>query len=218
MVGGVSYFSGQRLSPLISPTFGAVANGERMREISLDFEKDAVAVAGSEPRVPKKKVVKTGKSSEPKVVKSSTGSVFSEAAAPVVVGDVPSGWKIETSNEIKAKFGPHKVPVGDDITFVVPVYTLVPDSGGEGVYVIEPGRTKEGHDEGGALGSVLARLDAEAQAVDGALGSLSKAIAMLSGGATTQTAKSSQPSVTPRVGGAPPQTLSSTGPSVGTVR
>lgn len=140
---------------------------------NIEFEEGGeVAVAGGKPR--KAEVEPT-----PKAVKSSSGSVFSEGEAPSIVGAVPTGWRVETSNDIKVKFGPHKVPVGDDITFVVPVYTLVPEDDPSGVYIIEPGRTKDGHDEGGTLAAILSRLDGEAVAVKGALASLSDAIAML---------------------------------------
>jgi hypothetical protein len=173
-VGWGAYAAGDLISPSLLKrvdmgTFGLGGNEAVAHDVDFS-EEDKIAVAGGKP----KKAETT-----PKAVKSSTGSVFTEGEAPVIVGDVPEGWRVETSNDIKVKFGPHKVPVGDDITFVVPVYTLVPGDSPGGVYIIEPGRTKEGHDEGGTLASVLTRLDSETQAVERALGSLSEAIAML---------------------------------------
>jgi hypothetical protein len=158
------------MSPSFFGWIKTTAGDTVSHDVDFSEEDDKIAVAGSQP---KKDEI------EAKPVKSSTGSVFSEGEAPVIVGGVPEGWRVETSNDIKVKFGPHKVPVGDDITFVVPVYTLVPGDAPGGVYIIEPGRTKEGHDEGGTLASVLTRLDSEAQAVERALGALSEAIAML---------------------------------------
>lgn len=175
-VAAAAYFSGLKLSPVV---VGVGENrGESVQTVSFD-EGDRIAVAGGRP--------KNGGdgAAEPKGpakgVKASGGSVFSEGQAPSIIGQVPEGWRVETASDIKIKFGPHKVPVGDDITFVVPVYTLVPSDSPDGVYIIEPGRTKSGHDEGGTLPSVLARLESESQAVCSALGSLSEAIAMLPG-------------------------------------
>jgi len=178
-----SYFIGSWISPTVGEVFGkSKSSGEDVEVVeggdvtvhTAEFsEEDSVAVAGSTPEYTKEDKSNT------KAVKSSTGSVFSEGDPPLIIGEVPEGWRVETSNEIKAKFGPHKVPIGDDITFVVPVYTLVPSDTVDGVYIIEPGRTQTGDDEGGTLSSILARLDGEIGAISTALGSLSKALAML---------------------------------------
>lgn len=178
-----SYFFGSWISPTVGEVFGKNKTlGEDVSVMEDDggtvhtaefSEEDSVAVAGSTPEYTNEDKAK------PKAVKSSTGSVFSEGDPPLIIGEVPEGWRVETSNEIKAKFGPHKVPIGDDITFVVPVYTLVPSDTIDGVYIIEPGRTQTGDDEGGTLSAILARLDGEISAISTALGSLSKALAML---------------------------------------
>lgn len=174
-----SYFFGARVSPLVEEYWSkkperAIGNGEVViHTAELADEEDPVPVAGSVPEYDKEPEEK------PKAVKSSTGSIFSEGDPPLIVGNVPEGWRVETSNEIKIKFGPRKVPLGDDITFVVPVYTLVPSDNLDGVYIIEPGRTKTGDDEGGTLSAILSRLDGEIGAISVALGSLSKALAML---------------------------------------
>lgn len=109
-------------------------------------------------------------------VKGVGGSVFSEGEAPTVVGNVPAGWRVETSPDVKAKFGPQPVPGGEDITFVVPVYALVPEDRRAGAYVMEPGRNSRGDDEGGTLASILERIESESGAVEGALGTLSESI------------------------------------------
>jgi len=169
-----SYFAGDKVV-LWFGNLGAkdeIIQGVEVVSAEGFSEDESIPVAGSLPQYEQDKV-------SPVAVKSSTGSVFSEGEPPVIVGNVPEGWRVETSNEIKVKFGPHKVPVGDDITFVVPVYTLVPSENVDGVYIIEPGRTRGGDDEGGTLSSILTRLDGEAGAISEALGSLSKALSML---------------------------------------
>jgi hypothetical protein len=97
------------------------------------------------------------------------------------MGDIPSGWRVETSPDVKAKFGPQPVPGGEDITFVVPVYTLVPEERRPGAYVMEPGRNVDGQDSGGTLGGVLERMQNEAGAISAALGVLSESLRGLEG-------------------------------------
>ncbi len=121
-------------------------------------------------------VAALGRAKEKAKVKSAAGSVFSEGEAPTVVGAVPDGWRVETSPDVKAKFGPHPVPGSEDITFVVPVYTLVPDEHRNGAYVMEPGRTEDGQDMGGTLGSVLRRMEMEAGNIAIALGALTDSL------------------------------------------
>lgn len=174
-----SYFFGAKVSPLVEEYWikepaRASGTGEVVvHTAKFADEEDSIPVAGSAPEYDKEPEEKN------KAVKSSTGSIFSEGDPPLIVGNVPEGWRVETSNEIKIKFGPRKVPLGDDITFVVPVYTLVPSDNLDGVYIIEPGRTKTGDDEGGTLSAILSRLDGEIGAISVALGSLSKALTML---------------------------------------
>lgn len=189
LFGVSSYFIGARVSPAISDFWATVSNGGAdtsgvVHTAEFSEDDDSVPVAGSLPEY-----TEAGAEEKPKAVKSATGSVFSEGEPPLIVGGVPDGWRVETSNEIKAKFGPHKVPVGDDITFVVPVYTLVPSEAMDGVYIIEPGRTKTGDDEGGTLSAILSRLDGEISTINTALGSLSKALAMLPAQAPSENEK-----------------------------
>lgn len=177
-----SYFFGERVVPAVGSFLSGQQDQVVIHTAEFPAEEDTVAVAGSLPEYEDQaQVGEADKRTEdkPKAIKSSTGSVFSEGDPPLIVGEVPAGWRVETSNEIKAKFGPQKVPVGDDITFVVPVYTLVPSESIDGVYIIEPGRTKTGDDEGGTLSAILSRLDGEIAAISTALGSLSEALAML---------------------------------------
>jgi hypothetical protein len=121
-----------------------------------------------------------GKGKAKNSVKGEGGSVFSEGDAPVVVGEIPAGWRVETSPDIKAKFGPHAVPGGEDITFVVPVYTLVPEEGRPGAYIMEPGRGEQGEDSGGTIGAVLERVETEAETVSKVLSSLAASLDGLS--------------------------------------
>lgn len=153
--------------------FGAYRAGEALSGRALPDESIVISVtqAGVDA------VAKVGK--ERAKVKGAGGSVFSEGDAPTVMGDIPAGWRVETSPDVKAKFGPQPVPGGEDITFVVPVYTLVPEERRPGAYVMEPGRTADGQDGGGTLGGVLGRMQNEAAAIGAALATLSDSLAGL---------------------------------------
>lgn len=122
-------------------------------------------------------ITKVGK--ERAKVKGASGSVFSEGDVPTVVGDIPAGWRVETSPDIKAKFGPQPVPGSEDITFVVPVYTLVPEERRPGAYVMEPGLSEDGQDGGGTLRGVLGRMESEAGAISSALTTLTDSLSGL---------------------------------------
>lgn len=139
------------------------------------FSRTKEATAAASAAAPKGEPADVQKKEIPKP-KKSEGSVFSEGDAPIIVGDVPAGWRVEPISEIKAKFAPKKVEGAEEVTFVVPAYTLVPEDREDTVYVIEPGRTQDGENTGGTLDKVLDRMSSESGAVGKALDSLSKAI------------------------------------------
>jgi len=166
-VGYGSYKLGMSFSDSLHP------KSEFITAVSL-ASLDGVAEYG------KKSQAGKGRSKGKNSVKGAGGSVFSEGDAPVVIGEVPEGWRVETSPDIKAKFGPHPVPGGEDITFVVPVYTLVPEEGRPGAYVMEPGRGEKGEDAGGTISAVLGRIETETETVSKVLGSLATSLDGLS--------------------------------------
>lgn len=169
--GPLSFVAGALL--LVGAGFGAYRAGEALSQRAWPNEGIVISVAQAGVDA----VSKVGK--ERAKVKGVGGSVFSEGDAPTVIGDIPAGWRVETSPDVKAKFGPQPVPGGEDITFVVPVYTLVPEERRPGVYVMEPGRAADGQDGGGTLGGVLERMRNEAAAIGGALDTLSDSLAGL---------------------------------------
>lgn len=150
--------------------FGAYRAGEALSSSAIADDGIVISVAQAGVDT----VTRVGK--ERAKVKGAGGSVFSEGDAPTVVGDIPAGWRVETSPDVKAKFGPQPVPGGEDITFVVPVYTLVPEEKRAGAYVMEPGRTAEGQDGGGTLSGVLGRMQGESTTIGAALATLSDSL------------------------------------------